>query len=130
MDSNNNTSDPNDHSILNKILKGETDYLSSSSDSDSDDTCKNTRAPKQYNERIDLARKLAEWRQSGKFEERFQMSEPAFENLVKILKRITVDKLQSIRSTSDKAEPMTPTHIVMIGLRYCAGEKIRSLVDI
>ena len=58
------------------------------------------------------------------------MSEPAFENLVKILDQITVDELQSVRSTSGKVELMTPTHIVMMGLLYCAGKDFCSLSDI
>ena len=54
MDFDKKPSDPNDSIILKKILKGETDYILSPSDSNSDDAVKFTCAPKQYKQYIDL----------------------------------------------------------------------------
>ena len=57
------------------------------------------------------------------------MNKDAFWNLCQILD-IKVDEMQSKRSTSDQAEPITSTMIVMIGLRYLSGDTVSSLSDI
>ena len=57
------------------------------------------------------------------------MTEDTFWELSCILD-IKIDEMQSRRSTSNKAEPITSTMIVMISLHYLAGDTVSSLNDI
>lgn len=64
------------------------------------------------------------------FEMKYHMRLDSFEKLVDFLRPlISVDKLQSIRSTSGN-DPVKPEHIVGMGLRFLGGELIKSLEDI
>ena len=58
------------------------------------------------------------------------MTEDGILNPVKILDKISVNESQTSRSTLGEVEPITPTIIIVIGLRYCASELMKSLSDI
>ena len=112
--------------LLSKLVhgnEGEADELSILRNSG-----KINRSKKFRHNRLNLPQHTRMCIATGGFERRYHMTYDAFTQLVDILD-IKVDFKQSSNSTSGN-DPITPTMIVAIGLRFFGGEKIKSLADI
>jgi hypothetical protein len=79
-----------------------------------------------HRNRIDWCNHVLKSLHEGMWHTKYRMSYPAFENLVNILR----DDLRRVSANCRSGAPITAEIIVGMGIRWLAGEKYQSLVDI
>eukprot|EP00980_Cylindrotheca_fusiformis_P014224 scaffold3747_cov99-Cylindrotheca_fusiformis.AAC.4 len=98
---------------------------------------KQTRAPKFAHQRIDFEAERQKYVESSEtFESRYHLKEETYDKLFEILEKdITFDTTRSRASTTTAERPngntpITPHHVLMVGLRFLGGDSKRTLADV
>jgi hypothetical protein len=87
-----------------------------------------SRRPKVRRDRMNWHRHSRILRDTGEFKTRYRMAYRTFEKLVDILDDITVDELQSTRSTSGNP-PIVKEMIVGAAIRHLSGDPMSAVAD-
>jgi len=87
------------------------------------------RRPKVRRDRKDWHTHAKTLRDTGEFKTKYRMTYQTFEKLVDILGDITVDELQSVRSTSGNP-PIAKEVVIGAGIRHLSGDPTSAVADI